>query len=99
MIIFAAIIDGAIGAIRIALVARILIDWVRLLRPQMKPTGVSLALLSVPYILTDWVVKPLRRLIKPIRIGRSYLDISLIVLFFVLAFIQNLLVLFLQGSR
>jgi len=57
----------------------------------MKPTGVLLALLAVPYILTDWVVKPLRKLIKPIPIGRSYLDISIIVLFLGLGFIQNLL--------
>jgi len=89
--IFIAILQGALGAIRFALVARILIDWIRLLRPQMKPTGVLLALLAVPYILTDWVVKPLRKLIKPIPIGRSYLDISIIVLFLGLAFIQNLL--------
>jgi len=89
--IFIAIIQGALGAIRFALVARILIDWIRLLRPQMKPTGVLLALLAVPYILTDWVVKPLRKLIKPVPIGRSYLDVSIIVLILGLGFIQTLL--------
>lgn len=91
LLIFIAILVGAVGAFRIALLARILIEWVRLIRPKMNPTGVVLALLTVPYMLTDWAVKPLRKLIKPIPMGASSFDLSVVILWVLAIIIESLL--------
>lgn len=91
MDIFIQILLGILGAIRIALLARIILDWVRVFKPGMKPKGIALALITVPYMLTDWAVKPLRKLIKPIPMGASSLDVSVLVLWAATILLQTLL--------
>jgi len=89
--IYLAILQGALAAVRLALIARIILEWARMIFPKWQPTGVVLALLAVPYMLTDWAVKPLRKLIKPIKIGASAFDLAIIVLWVVIIIIQWLL--------
>jgi YggT family protein len=91
LVVLLSILIGGLAAIRIALIGRILIDWIRLIFRNFKPTGVGLALLTVPYIMTDWAIKPLRKVIKPIPVGASSFDLSVIVLWLLVGFIQYLL--------
>jgi len=87
----AAILISALDIFRLVLLARIILDWVRALNPAFSPKGFFLILAELAYTLTDWVIKPISRLIKPIRIGGGYLDLSIIALFVILIILDSLL--------
>lgn len=87
----AAILLFAIDIFRLVLLARILLEWVRAMNPSFRPKGIFLILAEISFTLTDWVIKPLSRLIKPIRIGGGYLDLSVIALFVLLSLLEGLL--------
>lgn len=87
----AAILLFAIDIFRIVLLARVLLEWVRAMNPSFSPKGIFLILAEISFTLTDWVIKPLSKLIKPIRIGGGYLDLSVLALFVLLSLLEGLL--------
>jgi YggT family protein len=66
------------------LIARIIASW---LRPPME--GPLRTLWNLLYDLTDPVLRPLRNLIPPIRIGGMALDLSPIVVFVIIGVLQR----------
>lgn len=87
----ASILIWIIDILRVVLLARIILDWVRALNPAFSPKGLFLILAELTYTLTDWVIKPLSKIIKPIRLGGGYIDLSIMVLFVLLIVLDNLL--------
>jgi YggT family protein len=87
----AAILLWILDVFRIVLLARVVLDWVRAANPRFSPKGIFLVLAELSYTLTDWVIKPLSKLIKPIKIGGGYLDLSVIALFVLLIVLEALL--------
>jgi YggT family protein len=87
----ATILIWIIDIFRIVLLGRIILDWVRAYNPSFKPKGFFLVLAETAYLLTDWVVKPLSRFIKPIKLGGGYLDISIFLLLLALGVVDGLL--------
>jgi YggT family protein len=87
----AAILIWLLDIFRIVLLARIILDWVRAMNPSFRPKGIFLILAELAYTLTDWAIKPLSKLIKPIKVGGGYLDLSIIALFVVLIILDRLL--------
>ena len=87
----AAILIWLLDIFRIVLLARIILDWVRAVNPAFRPKGIFLILAELAYTLTDWAIKPLSKLIKPIKVGGGYLDLSIIALFVVLIILDRLL--------
>lgn len=87
----AAILIWLLDIFRIVLLARIILDWVRAVNPSFRPKGIFLILAELAYTLTDWAIKPLSKLIKPIKVGGGYLDLSIIALFVVLIILDRLL--------
>lgn len=85
------VLGWAIDAFRIILLARVVIEWIRAVNPNFQPKGFILILAELTFLFTDWVVKPLSRLIKPVRIGGGYLDLSILLLFLALGIIRPLL--------
>lgn len=85
------IIDWVIGAYLTVLVIRMVLDWVAVLAPRWYPRGVLAALIDVVYRLTDPPLHWLRRYIPPIPLGPIYLDVSFIVLYFILIVLQILI--------
>ncbi len=71
------------------LIARFLVDWVRVFAHSWMPAGRSAIAVEVIYTATDPPVKLLRRVIPMVRVGGMSIDISLIVLLLLI----NLLVL------
>jgi YggT family protein len=61
------------------------------MNPSFRPKGIFLILAELAYTLTDWVIKPISRLIKPVKIGGGYLDLSIIALFVLLIILDRLL--------
>ena len=87
----AALLSLAIDIFRIVLLARIILDWVRALNPAFSPKGIFLVLAELAYTLTDWVIKPISKVIKPIRVGGGYIDLSIIALLVLLMILDFLL--------
>ena len=75
------------------LIARIVFDYVRMFARSWEPRGISLLLLEGIYSATDPPVKALRRVIPPLRLGGVSLDLSILVLFLILAIAMRLVVL------
>jgi len=80
-----------IEVFRVVLWIRIVLDLVRGLNPRFRPRGIFLVLAELSYTLTDWVIKPLSKLIRPIRVGAGYLELSILVLLLGLIFLESLL--------
>lgn len=87
----ASILMLAIDIFRIVLLARIILDWVRAMNPAFRPKGIFLILAELAYTLTDWVIKPISRVIKPIRVGGGYIDLSIIAVLVLLMILDYLL--------
>ena len=66
------------------LIARAVISWVRLLNPSWSPHGAMLVVAEGAYTLTDPPLRFLRKLIRPLRVGSTRLDMAFFVLFCVI---------------
>jgi YggT family protein len=75
-----------LGIYTIVLFVRILSSWF----PPPRP-GPLRALLDVVYALTDPVLRPLRSLIPPARMGAMAIDFSPIIVFVILAVLRTAL--------
>jgi len=66
----------------LALIGRLILDYVRMFARSWRPRGIVLVFASVIYALTDPPLKVLRKMIPPLHLGGVYLDLSFLVLFF-----------------
>jgi len=55
---------------------RLILDWVRALRPNWRPTGPLLVVAEVCFTITDPPVRLVRRVVKPIAVGGARLDFA-----------------------
>jgi YggT family protein len=75
------LLDTALNIFILALVGRLILDYVRIFKPSWRPQGVVLAIAEFIYAITDPVVNFVRRFIPPLRLGPVALDLSFIVIF------------------
>jgi YggT family protein len=68
----------------ILLVIRVFASWV-----SANPYN---PIVRIVYVLTEPVLKPIRRIIPPIPLGAVYIDLSPIVLFLIIHFLNNFIV-------
>lgn len=66
----------------LALLGRLILDYVRLFSQSWRPKGIVLILAEAIYAITDKPTAFVRRFIPPLRIGSVSLDLSFLVLFF-----------------
>ena len=64
----------------IALIARLVFDWVQSCARSWRPRGASLVAASAVYSVTDPPMKLSRRWFRPLRLGAMSLDLGFIVL-------------------
>ena len=64
------------------LIARVIFDFVQILKRDWVPQGILLLVARAVYILTDPPLRFLARFIPPLRIGGVALDVGFIVLYF-----------------
>jgi len=69
-------------------IARFIIDWIRVLARQWRPTGVVLVICEIIYTITDPPLRLLRKVIPPIRLGQVMLDLSPMILLIILVILQ-----------
>ena len=65
-----------------SLFARLVIDYVRMFKPDWRPRGLLLPILEIIYTITDKPLSFIRRFVPPLRMGPVALDLSFIILFF-----------------
>ena len=66
----------------LALLGRLILDYVRLFSRTWRPRGFMLFIAETIYAITDKPTAFVRRFIPPLRIGAVSLDLSFLVLFF-----------------
>jgi YggT family protein len=73
----------------LALIGRLIFEYVRQFSRGWRPRGALLVFVTVIYGLTDPPLKFLRRIIPPLRIGGISLDLSFLVLFFLVSMLMR----------
>lgn len=73
------------------LLGRVIVEMIRSFSRRWSPSR-GFALVAEPmFVVTDVLVKPVRRLIPPIRLGGVAIDVSILVLFFGLSILVTIL--------
>lgn len=78
-----AILCWLLGAYLLVLLAHVILSWVPRPPDPLRPVVVGVRALTEP------VLAPLRRLIPPIRLGSAALDVSILIVFFVLSIVRS----------
>jgi YggT family protein len=65
-----------------ALLGRLILDYVRMFSPSWRPRGLILYIAEAVYAITDKPTALVRRFVPPLRLGGVSLDLSFLVLFF-----------------
>jgi YggT family protein len=64
----------------IALLIRLVVDWIQVFAREWQPKGLVLVVLEAIYTVTDPPLRAIRRVLPPLRIGSIALDLAFIVL-------------------
>lgn len=75
------------------LIARVIVDYIRIFKRDWRPRGVILVIVESIYSITDPPMRFLARYIPPLRLGGVSLDLSFIVLFMAVRFLQQAILL------
>ena len=70
----------------VILLGRLIFSWIQTFSRSWRPTGVVLIIAEVIFTATDPPLRFLRRFIPTVRLGSVALDLSFMVLFFVVIF-------------
>jgi YggT family protein len=73
----------------IALLVRLVVDWIQVFAREWQPKGPLLVVLEAVYTVTDPPLRALRRVIPPLRIGSVALDLAFIVLIILVRIAQT----------
>jgi YggT family protein len=69
-----------LGLFKLALFARIIIDYIRMFARNWRPNAIVLGLFEIIYSITDKPMRFVQRFVPPLRLGGVVLDLSFIVL-------------------
>ncbi|WP_280275457.1 YggT family protein [Nocardia wallacei] len=71
------------------LISRVIVEFIRNFARDWHPRGVVAVVLEVIFTITDPPVKLLRRLIPPVNLGGIRLDLSIMVLLFIVFILMS----------
>ncbi|WP_067830032.1 YggT family protein [Nocardia inohanensis] len=72
------------------LIARVIVEFIRSFARDWRPSGIVVVILEVIFTITDPPVKLLRRLIPPVNLGGIRLDLSIMVLLFIVFILMTI---------
>lgn len=75
----------------IALIIRLVFDWIQVFARDWRPSGVVLVAAEGVYTATDPPLRALRRVIPPIRLGQISFDLAFFVLFIACSILMSIL--------
>ena len=77
------VLDFVVFLYFLVLLGRVVFDWIRIFARDWRPRGAALLVAEPIYTLTEPPLRALRKVIPPLRLGAVNLDLSFMVLFFV----------------
>ncbi len=89
MAVVASVLYFALLVFLILLVFRLIMEYVFMFARSYRPSGLVAVALEICYSVTDPPLKALRRVIPPLRVARVSLDLSFIVLFFLVQILMR----------
>jgi len=90
MAILQSVVLGLLSVYEFVLFIRVILSWVVAFNRDWTPRGPMLVVSEIVYTLTDPPLRVIRRVVKPIRMGAVALDLSVLVLFFLIFFLTYL---------
>ena len=75
----------------LVLIGRVVFDWIRIFAREWRPRGAVLLVAEPVYTLTEPPLRALRKIIPSLRVGGLSLDLSFMVLFFIVYLLLILL--------
>jgi YggT family protein len=75
----------------IALMVRLVFDWIQLFSREWRPKGVVLIAAETVYTATDPPLKALRKVLPPLRLGMIQLDLAFTVVLLVVVILLSVL--------
>lgn len=75
----------------LALIGRAIVSWVMVMSPQWHPKGPALVLVEGVMTVTDPIVKPVERIVPPLRIGDVAINLSFMIVFLAILMLYNIL--------
>lgn len=72
------------------LIARLVLEYVRMFARSWQPRGVVLLLAELVYTLTDPPLNFVRRFVPPLRLGAVAIDLSFFVVFFAVSLLMRI---------
>ncbi|MEV6070865.1 YggT family protein [Nocardia sp. NPDC052001] len=72
------------------LISRVIVEFIRSFARDWRPTGFVVIILEAIFTITDPPVKLLRRLIPPVNLGGIRLDLSIMVLLFIVFILMTI---------
>ncbi|MFI7483093.1 YggT family protein [Kocuria sp. M1R5S2] len=80
----------ALHLVYVALLARLVLDWVQMFARNWRPRGAALVGASAVYSITDPPMRVLRRVVPPLRFGGVALDLGFLILIFAVSIVQGI---------
>ena len=72
---------GVLTVLQWALILRAVLSWIQAFRRDWTPRGIMLVFAEAIYTVTDPVLRPFKKLIRPLRLGSFALDMGFLVVF------------------
>ena len=77
-----------LGLFKLALFARVFIDYIRMFKPNWRPGAFLMVIFEFVYSITDKPMRFVQRFVPPLRLGGVAIDLSFIVLLIAINFAQ-----------
>jgi YggT family protein len=77
----ATIVYVALAAFIVLMWVRLIVDWIRALRPKWRPTGFGLIAAEAAFAVTDPPIRWVRRVARPVNLGGARLDFGWSIVF------------------
>ncbi|AEV86369.1 hypothetical protein ACWT_5351 [Actinoplanes sp. SE50] len=77
--------------VQVLLIARAVLDWSVVLAGPAMPGSLRSRAYGAVFAATEPILAPIRRLIPPLRAGGMSIDLSFLIVFFVISLLRNFL--------
>ena len=81
-----------LGLFKLALFARIIIDYIRMFARNWRPNAIVLGIFEIIYSITDKPMRFVQRFVPPLRLGGVAIDLSFIVLLIAIGLAKSIVV-------
>ena len=76
---------------QVLLIARAVLDWSVVLAGPSAPGSVRSRVSAVVFAVTEPILAPVRRLVPPLRLGATSIDLAFIIVFLAIVIIRSLI--------